>query len=142
MPFAIPMIWREPLNHHDDCYFCVVNTSGFSTKNKHKIIYPNLRLALRPVVHGDAFPVPVPPKDRIESVQDEIDVEEGASGGNLNASADPNFIPEDTDTSPQTFNQEELNDLIRDLTLSKEKPELLASRLKDKHLLQKNVLVS
>jgi hypothetical protein len=142
MPFAIPMIWREPLNHHDDCYFCVVNTSGFSAKNKHKIIYPNLRSALRPVAHDDALPVPVPPEDGIESVQDEIDVEEGASGGKLNASADPDFIPEDTDTSPQTFSQEELNDLIRDLTLSKEKAELLASRLKEKHLLQKNVLVS
>ena len=125
-----------------DCYFCVVNTSGFSAKNKHKIIYPNLRSALRPVVHDDALPVPVPPEDGIESVQDEIDVEEGASGGNLNASAYPDFIPEDTDTSPQTFSQEELNDLIRDLTLSKEKAELLASRLKEKHFLQKNVLVS
>ncbi|XP_044750629.1 uncharacterized protein LOC123310968 [Coccinella septempunctata] len=33
--------------------------------------------------------------------------------------------------TPQCFNQEELNDLIRDLNLLKESPELLASRLKE-----------
>jgi hypothetical protein len=23
MAFAVPMVWREPTNHSDDCYFCV-----------------------------------------------------------------------------------------------------------------------
>ena len=35
----------------------------------------------------------------------------------------------------QTFNQEELNDLVRDLALSKAASELLASRLYQKNLL-------
>ena len=26
--FGVLMIWREPKNHHDDCYFCMVNMSG------------------------------------------------------------------------------------------------------------------
>ena len=61
MPFAIPMIWREPRDHHADCYFCSVNVAGFSVKNKHNIIYPNLESARRPIPHGDTLPVPVPP---------------------------------------------------------------------------------
>jgi hypothetical protein len=37
--------------------------------------------------------------------------------------------------SPQLFTQSELNDVIRDLGLPKEKAELLGSRLKEKNLL-------
>ncbi len=41
----------------------------------------------------------------------------------------------------KTFTQDELNDLVRDLALYKEKAELLASRLKQKHLIDKNGLI-
>ena len=37
----------------------------------------------------------------------------------------------------ENFNQAELNDLIRDLSLSKDLSELLLSRLKEKNMLQK-----
>ena len=40
------------------------------------------------------------------------------------------------------FDQAELNDLIRDLNLSKDKVELLGSRLKEKNLLNKKVIIS
>ena len=39
LSFGIPMIWREPANHVDDCYFCIVIVAGFSSKNKSKINY-------------------------------------------------------------------------------------------------------
>lgn len=42
----------------------------------------------------------------------------------------------------ETFNQEELSDLIRDLGLSKKSSELLASRLKEKHVLERKTKVT
>ena len=43
---------------------------------------------------------------------------------------------------PILFSQKQLNDLIRDLALSKQKAELLPSRLQENNLLQMDVLVS
>ena len=42
MPLAIPMVWREQKNDYDDCYFCLIDITGFSSKNKHTIVYPDL----------------------------------------------------------------------------------------------------
>ena len=42
MPFAIPRVWREPTNHHNDCYFCIVDISkAKSIKGRKNIEYPN-----------------------------------------------------------------------------------------------------
>ena len=59
--FAVPMVWREPRNHADDCYFCLSNITGFNASFEKKIKYPNLRSAMRPVPHSDDLPVPTPP---------------------------------------------------------------------------------
>lgn len=49
---------------------------------------------------------------------------------------------EPTRNLPQLFDQKELNDLIRDLNLSKNEAEILGSRLKEKNLLEKDVKIS
>ena len=67
------MIWREPRDHHEDCYFCSVNVIGFSTKNKHKIVYPTMDSARRPVQHGEELPIPIPPDDGVDSIEDDMD---------------------------------------------------------------------
>ena len=72
--FAVPMVWREPRNHADDCYFCLTKITGFNASSRKKIKYPNLRSAMRPVPHSDDLPVPTPPvnKDLFSSSDEEM----------------------------------------------------------------------
>ena len=58
MYFAIPMVWREPQDHSSDCYFCITQIKGISSKSKHTIKYPNLPSAMRPVPHSEDLPIP------------------------------------------------------------------------------------
>ncbi|GJQ67898.1 hypothetical protein Trydic_g16658 [Trypoxylus dichotomus] len=53
------MIWREPRNHVDDCYFRLVETSDYNERNENKLVYSNIECAIRPVPHSDEIPVPV-----------------------------------------------------------------------------------
>jgi hypothetical protein len=56
--FGVPVIWREPKNHSDDCNFCFCDVKGYNSKHKKVTLYLNLPSALRPVVHGSEVPVP------------------------------------------------------------------------------------
>lgn len=55
MPFAVPMVWREPKDHATDCYFCLTPpiSKGVTMKNKANLRYPNLPSAIGPVPHAD-----------------------------------------------------------------------------------------
>jgi hypothetical protein len=54
--------------------------------------------------------------------------------GSHSAAFSGQYVPEDRTSEPTRFNQQELYDLIRDLSLTKDKTELLVSRLKEKRL--------
>ncbi|GBL75994.1 hypothetical protein AVEN_234310-1 [Araneus ventricosus] len=111
-------MWREQQSRTTDCYFWSVDVRGFNTKNKKNIFYPNLSSAIRPVPHTSEKPVPHPP-----SSLDNI----------LSDSEDGDTLPHQDESStyfsdyegPQSFSQSELNDLVRDLGLSKDRAELL-----------------
>ncbi|KAJ8713010.1 hypothetical protein PYW08_008314 [Mythimna loreyi] len=98
------------------------------------MIYPDLESARRPLPHSEEVPVPTYCSTS-ESSQEPNPSQE------LNPSQENNKVNSDSDfegsnfTEPKPFTQKELNDLIRDLELSKESAEVLASRLKEKNLL-------
>ena len=147
MPFAVPMIWREPTNHTTDCYFCMIPPvkQGISKKKKWTLTYPDIPSAIRPVPHGDGLPIPEPPESFT------IDSDEGASQKDSDgseehqqatASRDPDFDFNSVLDEPHRITQDELNDLVRDLELSKSKAELLGSRLQQWNLLAREVTIS
>jgi len=109
-----------------------VNIDGFSVKNRQKIIHPNVDSARRAIPQDDTQPVPMPPANGLDSIEDVVDEDE-ASERSPRASTDPDYVS-DKSLESQTYNQAEANDLVRDLAPSKEKSAILSSRLKEKEL--------
>ena len=56
--FGVPMVWRNPKNHFNECYFCLVNLKRLNRHKKKTWNYPNLQSARRPVSHCEEVPVP------------------------------------------------------------------------------------
>jgi hypothetical protein len=112
------MIWSKQKKHFSDCYFCVTKITGMASRYKRKILYNNLPTAQRPIQHNNMNP----------------DMNNNNSEG-ISMKGDEVFNFVDY-SSPQLFNQPELNDLSRDLKLSILQSEILGSRLKQKNMLQ------
>ena len=135
MSFGVPMVWREPKGHGNDCYFCSCNVSGFNTKNKHNIQYPNLPSAICPILHQANVSVPTPAPVL-------IDVEDSTTSSDLSSSECQSEYKCFEGEKPRLFSQEELNDLVRDLDLPKVSAVLLGSRLKSRNMLDSEVTFS
>ncbi|GBN18850.1 hypothetical protein AVEN_188287-1 [Araneus ventricosus] len=131
--FGIPMIWRKPSNHSDDCYFCSINVHGFNAKNRKGIVYPHIPSAMHPVPHGPGIPIPKP-REKLKDISSDSEEEDDGSDDDDFDAAGSN--------DPQLFSQSELNDLVRNLGLPKNSAELLGSRLNEKNLLSPGVSFS
>ena len=142
MPFAIRMVRRELKDHFHGCYFCDVDTNGFSSKNKHLLMYPCLDSACSSVAHNATLPIQVPPENALTSVHDRSDNSEVESYGEDECELDANFMCQDDNYAPQLLSQEDLNGFVRDLAFSKANAELLASRLQQNNVLENNVCVT
>ena len=139
MNFAVPMIWREPKDHVTDCYFCLTDISGIGSKSKHTVTYPNLPSAMRPVPHSEELPVPQPPENI--HLTDEEEEYEPTEHDVEDVTHDPTFEASGSSSYPHLITQGDLNDLVRDLNLSKRQAELLGSRLNGWNLLDKETKV-
>ena len=132
MKFGVPMIWREQTCHLTDCYFCLTNVSRVTKKTKHKINYPNIVSVSRPVEHSEVVPVPA-----------FGDLPQAATPTDSSSSMDQTeTISNTVDFVHRAFSKVELNDLVRDLNLSKESAELLSSRLSEKGLLAEDICIT
>lgn len=144
MRFAVPMVWREPTNHVNDCYFCMIphvgQGTGISKKKKSVINYPNIPSAMRPVPHSDKLPIPEPP-ETFTYESDNSDTAICQEEDMLSTSRNPDFTPSTSYRQPHKIIQSELNDLVRDLELPKSKAELLGSRLQQWNLLEDDVSI-
>ena len=132
MRFGVPMVWREPKNHHEDCYFCMVDMTGWNQRKKKDWYYPDIeKSARRPVPHCTEAPVPVftflpdltADKTRLEAMEDSNS--SCSNYGSTSMAAEASSLS----TNPKPFSQDQLNDLVGDVNFSKESSELLVYRL-------------
>ena len=128
--FDISMIFREPANHGDDCYFCLVNVAGFSSKNKFKINYPNISLSIRPTHHSDCIPVPT-----FTSLTQSFVETDSCKSENSSIENDDYYPSLEQEKLAVLIKQGFLKNLRRDLSLPKDSAELLGSRLHHNNLL-------
>ena len=100
-------MWRKPKDHLTDSYFYKVDITGYSTKNKHKIVYPNLNSAMWPVPHTESLTIAFPLHNDIEVSDYDPDCPSSA--------AEENYVPDDKDFEPHKFSLAELNDFVIDV---------------------------
>ena len=137
LTFGVPMVWREPKGHGNDCYFCTCYVSGFNMKNKHNIQYSNLPSAILPVLHGPDVPILTPPPVLKNVGDPSTDVSSSES-----QSEEKSEYECSDDERIKRFSQEDLNDLVRDLDLRKVSAVLLGFRLKSRNMLESKVTFS
>ena len=119
-PFVTPMYWME-VTDHEKCYFCQIDLKGMNRNKRRSLVYPDVKSAKKPRLFKDGEARPQPdcsssdssPKDQIDSANCSF--------------ADSN--------APKLFTQQQLNDLVRNLDLSKQKAAVLGQTLYDLNLL-------
>ncbi|GFV15381.1 uncharacterized protein TNCV_4834081 [Trichonephila clavipes] len=113
----------------------ITKMQGFNLKNRKDIAYPTIiRSAIRLVPHGPDLPIPSPP-DTLDNILDDLD-----QISHISSDSDDGYDPGTND--PELFSQSDLNNLVRNLGLTKHTAEVLGSRLKERHLLNSGVSFS
>ena len=118
-------MWNKDQRHH--------------RKNRTSLTYPSLDSTIKPVPHSEELPIPV--FEGLPQLESALFSEDDLSSTVSETTIADNDFPPSL-LPPQLFSQNELNDSARDLNLSKESSELLASRLKEKNLLQPGTFIT
>ena len=94
---------------------------------------------MRPVPHSAELPVPKPPTNMMLSDNESSD--EVVGQANNNRDCDPTFVGASSSNEPHLLTQWHMNDIIRDLNLSKKQAELLGSWLMGWNLMCQDIKV-
>jgi hypothetical protein len=98
--------------------------------------YQYLLSTIRSVLHSEELTVPKPPENlTFRDVNSNSDEDHGQQEGD-NFFCDRTFEASCSSYEPHLLRQGNLNDLVRDLNLSKKQAELLGSRVKGWNLLR------
>jgi hypothetical protein len=126
--YASPAVWTEPRDH-DDCYFCKTKIANGIFKGADSVTYPEGTSATKAVA---ATPdEPIFPRLAHWNPQSSVDAtNETTTNENTETTvatdASSLFVPP---RERGMITQPELNDMVRDLYLSKEQAQLMGSRL-------------
>ena len=138
------MVWWEPKNHQEDCYFCMVDMTGWNQCKKKDWYYPNIESAQKLVPHCTEVPVPVftflPDLTADETLLEAM--EDSNSSCSNYSSTSKAAEASSLSTNPKPFSQGQLNYQVRDLNLSKESSELLATRLSEHGVLDSGTKIT
>jgi len=118
--FRRPCVWREPKDHHTDCYFCQCELTGLSGKQRNKIKYPSVSSVTKPEVTDE----PV------------YQVHMSTSSSSSEESGDEEYEPPFQNGTPTLINQSLLDEMVRHMKLTKENSQYLGSKLKSLNLLE------
>ena len=141
--FGVPTVWRKPKNHHKDCYFCMVDISRWNQRKKKDWYFPDIESARRPISHCAEVPVFTSLPDLIanEMLLEAMD-DTDSSDSNISSSSSMTATASSLSKKPKAFSQGQLNDLVRDLDLSKESSEILAPRLDEHGILNSGIKIT
>ena len=89
-PFYFLIVWREPKDRWSDCYFCLTNITGITSKSKNTVKYPDLPSAMRPVPHSEELWYKSPGKSFSNENSDCDEDHEQEEGDNVDC--DPTFV--------------------------------------------------
>lgn len=138
--FGRPMIWTDPVNHDTNCYICLTKVI-YSKTTRHSIEYALVGSATLPEPHSSNLPIPAAPAPCTDPTQQEcMDIADVTHEEDIEDDRDPLYIPDTAETHKLT--QEDYNDLVRDLYLTKDMSELLGSRLQQWKLLENTVRIT
>ena len=141
--FGVPMVWRSPKNYHDDCCFCMVNMLGRNRYKKNLWYYPDLESARWSVPHCEEVPIPVFSFLPKLVLNDDLLAETGeANSDESNYSSSMSDTTAEWQSKVKPFSQIQLNDLAKDLALSKEASEVLASCLSEHGILDSKTKIT